>query len=238
MTEEVNAVVAGALAGGATDVLVNDSHGAMVNLLADLLHPEARLLSGRPKPFNMFAGLDDEHDVVFCVGFHAAAGQFGGLAHTTSSAAFRRVEIDGQPMSEATLYGAYAGARGIPIGLISGDDRCIAQHRPLFPQAELVEVKRAVGNRAALSISPAAAREALSAAARHAMGRIGDLRPFVIIKPRRLVLDMMTAALADLAETIPLAKRVNATQVRLPIRSAADAVGWVNTISAMSASLA
>ena len=119
MTEEVNAVIEGALAGGASDILVNDAHGSMTNLLPELVHPKARLLLGRPKPFGMFAGLADDHAVVFCTGYHAGAGQFGGLAHTTNSAAFRRIEIDGTAMSEASLYGAYAGERGIPVGLIA-----------------------------------------------------------------------------------------------------------------------
>jgi D-amino peptidase len=238
MTEEVNAVVEGALAGGASDILVNDSHGSMTNLLPELIHPRARLLLGRPKPFSMFAGLADDHAVVFCTGYHAGAGQFGGLAHTTNSAAFRRIEIDGMAMSEASLYGAYAGERGIPVGLISGDDQCIAQHLALFPGAELVAVKRTIGYRAADSLSPAAARQALAAAAQRAMGRIAELRPFVIARPRRLLLDMNSAALADLAAIIPLAERLDVTRVRLPIRSSAEAVRWVNTVSAMSASLA
>ena len=44
MTEEVNAAIAGAFAGGATSVVVNDSHGPMVNLLPELLDPRAELL--------------------------------------------------------------------------------------------------------------------------------------------------------------------------------------------------
>ena len=57
MTEEVNAAIEGALAGGATAILVNDSHGPMTNLLPELLNPAAELILGKPKPFNMFAGL-------------------------------------------------------------------------------------------------------------------------------------------------------------------------------------
>src|SRR6476619_3959154 len=55
MVGETNAAVEGALAGGATDVLVNDSHGAMYNLLPERIHPRARLLQGQ-KPWSMVAG--------------------------------------------------------------------------------------------------------------------------------------------------------------------------------------
>ncbi len=59
MTEDVNAAVRGALAAGASRVLVNDAHGPMRNLLPDQLHPAARLVRGRPKPMGMLEGLDD-----------------------------------------------------------------------------------------------------------------------------------------------------------------------------------
>ena len=48
MAEDVNAAVRGALAAGATDVLVNDAHGPMRNLLPEALHRAVRLVRGRP----------------------------------------------------------------------------------------------------------------------------------------------------------------------------------------------
>ena len=56
MTEEVNAAIAGAFDGGAAYVLVNDSHGPMVNLIPEDLDPRAECIIGRPKAMNMAAG--------------------------------------------------------------------------------------------------------------------------------------------------------------------------------------
>ena len=237
MTEEVNAAIEGALTGGATAILVNDSHGPMTNLLPDLLHPAAELILGKPKPFNMFAGLEADHELVFCTGYHASAANFGVLAHTTNGFAFRSVEVDGRALGEAGIYGAYAGERNIAVGLITGDDVCVEEHRPLFPDAEFVQVKRALGNRAALSLGVTAARAAIRAAAERATRRAAEIRPFRIEQPRELVLDMTGAALADLVETIPVSRRLGATRVGLPLTSMADAVRWMNTASAMSAML-
>ena len=237
MTEEVNAAIEGALAGGATAVLVNDSHGPMTNLLPDLLHPAAELILGKPKPFNMFAGLEADHALIFCTGYHASAANFGVLAHTTNGFAFRSVEIDGRALGEAGLYGAYAGERNIPVGLVTGDDVCVEEHRPLFPGAEFVQVKRALGNRAAHSLGITTARTAIRAAAERATRRAAEIRPFRIEQPHELVLDMTGAALADLVETIPVSRRLGPTRVGLPLTSMADAVRWMNTASAMSAML-
>ena len=56
MTAEANAAVEGALAGGAEQVVVNDSHGPMTNLLIEELNPAATLITGSPKPFGMMQG--------------------------------------------------------------------------------------------------------------------------------------------------------------------------------------
>ncbi len=50
MTREVNAAIEGALAGGADEVIVNDSHDGMRKLIPDELHPESRYISGNDKP--------------------------------------------------------------------------------------------------------------------------------------------------------------------------------------------
>lgn len=57
MEQEVNAAIEGAFAGGASEVVVADSHGAMENLRADRIDPRARLLQGKPRPLSMAEGL-------------------------------------------------------------------------------------------------------------------------------------------------------------------------------------
>lgn len=237
MTEEVNAAIEGALAAGATEIVVNDAHGPMTNLLPDLLRPEAEFIIGKPKPFNMFAGLTPEFDAVFCVGHHASAAQFGVLAHTTNGFAFRTVSIDGRRLGEPGIYGAYAGELGVPIALITGDDRCAAENRPLFPEARFVVVKTALGNRSARALSVQSAREAIQAGATEALSGGVLPAPFVIERPRQLELVMAQTSIADLAEALPPAERADAVTIRFAIASVAEAVGWMNAISAMSAAL-
>ena len=88
MVGETNAAIEGALAGGADDILVNDSHGGMFNLLPAALHPAARVLQGQ-KAWSMVegAGPDAGFDVALFVGYHARAGHpRGTIAHTYSLA--------------------------------------------------------------------------------------------------------------------------------------------------------
>ncbi|HYG85765.1 MAG TPA: M55 family metallopeptidase [Azospirillum sp.] len=237
MTAEVNAAVEGALAAGATEIVVNDAHGGMTNLLPEELHPEAALILGKPKPMTMFAGLDAGFAGVMCVGYHGGARRPGVLAHTTNSFAFGRITVNGRELGEAGLYGAYAGSLGVPVVLLSGDDRLAEETAPLFPGAERVIVKQALGQRAARNLSPAAAHTRLRSAAEAAARRAGRIAPFRIDGPFLLHVEMNTPALADLAAGIPVARRLDAVSVGLEADTMAGVVGWVNTLSALSAAL-
>ena len=67
MTEEANAAIRGAFAGGAAEVLVNDSHGTMDNLLHDRLDPRARVVFGAPRPSCMVQGITRDDDLAVFV---------------------------------------------------------------------------------------------------------------------------------------------------------------------------
>ena len=114
MTAEASAAIAGARAGGATDVIVNDSHGDFRNLLAETIDPSVRLLQGKPRELGMMAGVEDGCVAVFLVGWHAKAMAAGVLAHTINSTAFARVLVNGDEAGELALYGGVAAEFGAP----------------------------------------------------------------------------------------------------------------------------
>ena len=76
MTAEANAAIAGAFDGGATAVVVNDSHGEFRNLVVDDVDVRAELLLGKPRDLGMVAGIDQDCTAVFLVGWHAKAGRY------------------------------------------------------------------------------------------------------------------------------------------------------------------
>jgi D-amino peptidase len=59
MTHEANAAIAGAFDAGATEVLVNDSHGDYRNMAAELLDARARYVLGKPRYLGMMAGVEE-----------------------------------------------------------------------------------------------------------------------------------------------------------------------------------
>src|SRR3954451_16965333 len=156
MTEEANAAIRGAFAGGATEGLSNDSHGTMKHLLHKRVDARARLVFGAPRPSCMVQGIRSDDAVAVFVGYHAAAGAEGVLAHTFSSN-FTEVRINGQPVTEAEVNGLYASSLGVPIGVLTGDDEICDVARKVFPGVAAVEVKKATAYSATDSLSPAAA---------------------------------------------------------------------------------
>jgi D-amino peptidase len=237
MTDEVNAAVAGAFDGGATEVLVNDSHAQQINLLPDLMDPRAELILGRPKRAGMFCGLEADHAGAMCIGFHAGAGKPGVLAHTTDGAVYATIRVNGIDCAEATLYGAYAGSLGVPVLLLAGDDELKRQCEPQFPGTRCVVVKRALGNRAARSVSPAKACALIRAAAEDAVRERSSIRPLVIPGPYRLELDLQGVVMADVVMNIPMAERTGPRTVVLPADSMAGVIGWMAAVNAMCAAL-
>ncbi|AZR93518.1 aminopeptidase [Bordetella trematum] len=234
MTGEANAAVQGAFAGGATEVLVNDSHGGFRNLLPDQIDERARLVLGKPRYLGMMGGLEEGCDAVMMVGYHSRAQGCGILAHTINSFAFARVTINGRELGEAGLYGALAGELGVPVILASGDDVFIEETRPLFPQAQWVQTKVAHGQGSGVTLSPAAARRAIAQAAEQAVRNAGQAVPLRIGGPIECRLQTQSPALADLFCMWPSLERVDGVTLRFEVQTMQAAIRTLNSLAAMS----
>lgn len=237
MTHEANAAIAGAFDGGATQVLVNDSHGDFRNMAAEQLDPRAQFVLGKPRYLGMMAGVEQGVAAVCLVGYHSRAQGRGILAHTINSFAFRRVLFNGAEMGEAGIYGALAGEYGVPVVMGSGDDAFIEEHRPLFPQAVFVQTKRATGQTSGISLSPDEARAAIRVGVAAALRGRGGSRPYLIDKPLVVRVQTQSPALADLFCQWPTLRRLAGDEVGFEAPTVEAAVRMLNCLSAMSAVL-
>jgi len=175
MAEDTNAAIRGAFAGGATEVVVNDSHGSQRNLLPEDLDPRARLISHSFKRHGMVEGLNASFDAVLFIGYHAKADSPRGLFAHTGSGSVKDVQVNGRSAGEGGLNTLMAQWFGVPVVMISGDDVAVAQQKEWTPDIHGVEVKRAINMRAVESRPLAEARKAIEAAARE--GVAGARKP-------------------------------------------------------------
>lgn len=219
MTAEANAAIRGAFTAGASEVLVNDSHGTMDNLLHDQLDSRARVLFGAPRPSCMVQGLTRDDDVAVFVGYHAAAGAEGVLAHTFSSN-FTELRVNGLAMTEAEVNGLAAASLGVPVGVVTGDDQICDVARKAFPGVAAVEVKKATGYSAADSLAPATACELIEQQVAAAVSGAGELRAQPVPDELRVEVDFASPLGADFAAAVPRTERVAARTLQATVDDA------------------
>jgi D-amino peptidase len=133
MTGDANAAILGAYDAGATEVLVNDSHWTMRNLLLEQLDPRARLIKGMEKPMCMVQGLDASFDAAVFIGYHSCAGTEGGvLNHTLLGKEVQNLLLNGDPIGETRLNALVAGELGVPVAFVAGDDKVCQEARAVL----------------------------------------------------------------------------------------------------------
>ena len=232
MAQDVNAAVEGALAAGATEVVVNDSHGSMRNIDPDDLHPRAILISGSPKPLSMMQGIDSSFAACLLIGYHAKAGTENAiLDHTISSSVVRAVKVNGIEMPELGLNAAIAGYYGVPVVLVSGDTAvCRQAGEILGKDVVTVAVKEAQGRLAAKLVPMAEARLKLTAGVKEALGKLPRIKPYKLASPYDFELAYHVSAQADMGAMIPGAKRVDARTLAF---TAADYIEGFRALRAM-----
>lgn len=219
-TLEVNALVDGLLAGGATELLVLDGHGPG-GIDVELLHREARLYMGRPimAPY----GLDGGFDGMVLYGHHAMNNVPGAnLAHSWNSRGIVECRLNGDLIGEIGFNMALAGQFGVPTLLISGDRAACEEAARLAPEIESVVVKEGLHRTAAVTLSPAKARELLSAAGQAVMGRIAQIPPVTIDPPYIFRTQYVNTEIADAMAARPHVKRVDACTVEIGSDDLAD----------------
>lgn len=214
MTQEVNAAVQGALNAGAAEVVVNDSHGSMRNLIIEELHEEAQLITGSPKPLSMMQGLDESYDAVFFVGYHARMGSHGILSHTISGAVVQNVWVNGKLLGETGINALIAGAYGVPVVLVTGDLAVTKEAAADLGHVETVAVKEAITRFSAKCLHPKKAQRLTTEAAERALGNLCSYQPLRIEGPVTVDLQLLNSGACDNAARVPGSTRVNDTTLR------------------------
>jgi D-amino peptidase len=215
---EVNAAIDGALAGGATEIVCNDSHGAMNNLNPADLHGRSAYIAGRHKPLYMMEGLDGTFDAVFFVGYHGSiSGSSSVLSHTYNPSVFSRVSLNGVECGESGINALVALGHEVPVALVTGDQVTMSEAEPFFSDAEQVPVKGSITRFAAAQLHPDEARSLIRAGAAAAVRRVasGAVGLPSITLPARLDVEFQTADMAQVASWVKGAEQSGTRSVRI-----------------------
>ena len=202
-TEEINAAVRGAFAGGATQVVVMDCHGAgkgwtFNSLLPELLHPDCEWVV--QEEWTGYTGfLEEGCDAALFVGMHALAGTPDGvLNHTVSGSEWHNLWFNGTLVGETGINAALCGTWDCPVGLVTGDTAVCREAVDLLGDAVVtVPVKEGLGRFSARQITPAKARERIEEGAKRALGELRGMTPYDPGRPCEIRVEYMRSNLVE-----------------------------------------
>jgi D-amino peptidase len=190
-TGDINAVARGAVAAGADEVYLIDSHaGWGQNLIFEDLEEEIRYLNGRSasRPLSVMSEVYESCDALPPINV---------------------LRVNGVPMGEIGMNAAIAGYFGVPIGFLSGCDKAVEEAKAHFGDIEAVEVKKGLGRTSAILIPPSISSRLLEEGAFRAVKRLKDFKPFKVEEPTKIEVEFQHTGMADAAEMTPFSERVD-----------------------------
>jgi D-amino peptidase len=173
-------------------------------------------------------------EAVAFLGYHAAAGAEGVLAHTYLANSITSVRVNGELGSEGRLNAYVAAEVGVPVVLVTGDDRTCADAEAYAPQALTVAVKECVSRYAAICKPPEETAAAITAAAEQA-ARLAGRRAGNGTAPDGYTVDIEVdaAQLAQAAAITPTVRRTGDRTVTYHSQTAWDMIRCFKTVTTM-----
>lgn len=230
-THELNALVEGAIEGGATEIYAWPGHGDFPGGIdVELLHPECNLVmhAGDQGP----AGFDESFDAMMLHGLHGMAGSGGVLAHSFYPFP-KNIWVDDMKIGEIALNMATFGATGIPTILVTGDSVAINEARSLVPRITCATVKWPLGEkeklgalsvRRTVTLSPKKAQQAIKKAARESMYLIDSIEPYTFPDEFDLKVEYVEAKYADNFASAPGVERIDEVTIAKRCHSLEDII--------------
>ncbi|MGM9654141.1 MAG: M55 family metallopeptidase [Butyricicoccaceae bacterium] len=146
MTDEVRAACEGAIAAGASEIVVKDAHGKGINIDPTGLPECVQLIRNwTGDPLSMAYGCDESFDAAMFIGYHSAAGRCGNPLSHTETTLTTSVRLNGLVCSEFLLYSWACARMGVPTVLLAGDKMLTEDSRGLHPRLKTVAVKDGFG---------------------------------------------------------------------------------------------
>ncbi|MEM4480331.1 MAG: M55 family metallopeptidase [Candidatus Bathyarchaeia archaeon] len=211
---------------GFKEVLVADSHGPMVNIHVEDLPEYVEIIRGFPRPLSMVAGVEGCSAALF-LGYHAKFGTAKStFDHTYSGGSIRKVEVNDVEVSEFLLNAYVAGELGVPAIMVAGEAQLLRDDVEKWtPWAEAVALKDSLSRVSARSPSITKIEKELREAVRRASLKLkdGKARPLIAGKPVDMRVTFLTSHFADVAELLPIVRRVDALTVEYTTQNIIEA---------------
>jgi D-amino peptidase len=116
-------------------------------------------------------------------------------------------------VGETGINAGIAGAYGVPVVLVVGDDVVCQEARGMLGDIETVATKQAIDRYAARSLPIKKTQALIEGAAERAMGRIKETKPHTIPAPIEFELTTKLTSMAHMCDLFPTVERRSAKVV-------------------------
>ncbi|NJF25520.1 M55 family metallopeptidase [Thermococcus sp. Bubb.Bath] len=233
-TEVVNIAAEVLYSNGFDEITVADSHGPMVNVIPSKLPEYVELVRGYPRPISMVSGVEGS-DVALFLGYHAKSGTGrASFDHTYSSATIDWIKVNGVEVSEFLLNAYVLGKKGIPVVLVAGDRVLLEGDVKVHaPWAVRVPLKDSISRYSSKSPSMAQVRARLTAGITEASIKFseGEMKSLTTEEPVNVEIRFLGSHMADTAELLPFAERLDGKRVAFQVETVEDAYRVIQLLS-------
>jgi D-amino peptidase len=196
----------------------------MVNILVDDLPEHVEIIRGYPRPLSMVSGVEG-CDAALFLGYHAKFGTpKSSFDHTYSGGSINRVEVNGVAASEFLLNAYVAGELKVPVVLVAGEAQLLKDDvKPYATWAQTVTLKQSLGRVSARSSSMVEIEQGLREAVKKAARGKNDAELLLAKKPVKMRITFLVSHFADVAELLPIVKRIDGLTVEYTSRNMIEA---------------
>jgi D-amino peptidase len=232
---DVRSACAAALAAGADEVIVCDTHHGGGNIVVDQMPADPRItyhgrsVGHQDGTLRWMPGLDQSVDCFMLPGHHAKEGTPGAfLPHTAMSRQIADFRINGRSVGEIGIESCFAGHWDIPFALVQGDTAVCAEAQEQFPGIVTAEVKRAIGRDQCVGPDPEAARKLTAEKVAEAieLTRAHRLPPFKSRLPMTVTVEMRTIEQAEAMARKPGVRLIPPLTVETVLERQCDVFKW------------
>ncbi len=179
-TEEINACVEGLREAGVDEIIVHDCHGGGYSLEIDKATPKADGYIVGNVGDTRFVDIKGCDGLVL-LGYHAMAGTEAAiLEHTYSSSEVQNMYLNDKRVGEIAVDAAIAGEQGVPVIMVSGDDKTCKEARAILPNVVTAEVKKGLSSFGGVLMPVDKAHALIKSKAIEAVKNLGKVKAYKI----------------------------------------------------------
>ena len=233
-TADINAASEAALAAGATELIVCDTHHGGGNFIQENLLRDTRItylyrsVGMEDGKRRWMPGMNESVAGLILPGHHAKATTEGAFLPHTWNFEWLDFTINGQSVGEIGIEACFAGHWDVPLIHVQGDEAACAEARKQFPLVVATAVKRGTTD-SCTGLTPEAARRETTRGIKQSIGnlRAGKTRPYKPSLPMTITLRMRTMDAAAKAAQRPGVLRLDDHTVEARVGRQCDVVKWL-----------